>query len=47
MFLFGFTNIKADLILIAVLSVCLAAILLYDYHQKKLEKKGEKDSEES
>jgi len=47
MFLFGFRNIKADLILIAVLSVNLAAILLYEYRQKKLEKKTEEESEES
>lgn len=43
--IWGFGNIKADLIVIAILSVNLAVILIYNYRQKKLEKKAEENKE--
>jgi len=39
--LFGFQSLKAELFCIAVLSIILAVLLIYQYRQKKLMEKAE------
>jgi len=41
----GVRDLKAELFCIAVLSVNLGILLLFEYRQKKLEKKGEESND--
>ena len=43
---YGFSSIREGLIFIAVLSVLLSIVLLYDYRRKQLEKKHNSHSDE-